>query len=272
MKEGPKWRNHRLEERDGKLKDKYVFLSASVPYRDLETLPNNSNCAIYEKPPSAYLDVEEAVVSLARAVFAEDGGLVFGGHPSISPLVASLAADYYPAELLTAKNAKLPVLIYQSKCFEGHIPDTTYYLRDMNFSKVIWTEPEDGERVESAPAGHRPCQQSIFHMRDRMIRENELIAMVAIGGMEGVEDEAQRFQAIWKSSQVYVLKSTWGAAARLAAKPRPGIVVAEERWSYLMPPQTETGRRGPMVPYALIMQKLVQEIASRGWEKAGQAE
>jgi hypothetical protein len=244
---------HRIGDRPGKLASRYVFLSASVPSRDLE---------VYRKPAFAHLDIEEAVVSLARAVFAEEGRLVFGGHPSISPLVASVAADYYPANFGTAVDTKPPVSIYQSLCYEGYIPDTTQLLRDMGFAEIVWTEPASGERF-NPEVRERQCVQSIFHMRDRMIQETEPAAMVAIGGMDGVEDEANRFQSFSKfHGMVYVFKSTWGAAARLAESKTPGVIVAEERWNRVAPPpDLEFRRSRPLVPYAFLMQKLVEEIA-----------
>src|SRR5437764_7639893 len=101
----------------------------------------------------AHLDIEEAVVSLARAVFSEEGRLVFGGHPSISPLVASVAADYYPATFGAGKNAEPPVSIYQSLCYEGYIPDTTRLLREMGYAEVIWTRAEEAEQFDPLITG-----------------------------------------------------------------------------------------------------------------------
>src|SRR5262249_59078396 len=53
-----------------------IFLSASVPIRE--------GWAEDAQPA----EIEEAIVSIARAVFARNGRLLFGGHPSVSPLVA----------------------------------------------------------------------------------------------------------------------------------------------------------------------------------------
>jgi hypothetical protein len=254
MTETSLWRNHRLENRPGKLAGRYVFLSASVPCRDLD---------IYKKPESAHLDIEEAVISLSRAVFAEEGRLVFGGHPSISPLVASVAANYYPVQFRTEQPAQPPVSIYQSLCYEGHIPDTTNLLREMGFAEIIWTRAENGEHFTPGSTGTQ-CTQSMFSMRDRMLQEKKPVAMVAIGGMDGVEDEAARFQSGKNTRPLYVFRSTWGAAARLADSRKPGIIVAEERWQKLMPPAAQDTTRGrPMVPYPLMMQQLVSDIGSQ---------
>ena len=49
-----------------------IFLSASLPYRPPWAM---------EAQPT---EIEQAIVSTARAVFARQGRLLFGGHPSIS--------------------------------------------------------------------------------------------------------------------------------------------------------------------------------------------
>ena len=98
-------------------------------------------------------------------------------------------------------------------------------------------------------------------MRDRMLHEKNPAAMVAIGGMDGVEDEAARFQSGNNAGPLYVFRSTWGAAARLAEHRKPGLIVAEEHWRNLLPPAaSDTGRGRPMMPYALLMQQLVAEV------------
>ena len=52
-------------------------------------------------------------------------------------------------------------------------------------------------------------------MRVRMITETAPVAMVCIGGMEGVEEEVSLFNE-YASGPVYVIASTGGAALRIA--------------------------------------------------------
>ena len=66
----------------GLLRGRSVFLSASIPVR-----PG------FRRVSGAAVEIEEAVVSFARAVLKEEGTVVFGAHPSISPLVASVASE-----------------------------------------------------------------------------------------------------------------------------------------------------------------------------------
>jgi hypothetical protein len=89
-----------------------VFLSASVPAAE--------RSEAYRRVPDAPLRIDEAVVSLARAVFSHNGRLVFGGHPAISPLVAMVAAEYHDRP-----SAPPRIIIYQYRAFEGFLPDAT---------------------------------------------------------------------------------------------------------------------------------------------------
>src|SRR4051812_12552361 len=83
-----------------------VFLSASKPTRKLDFLPPSD-------VPARETDreIEHAALSLARAVFAEGGGLVFGAHPSVSPLIASAASEYFPPDWGESAGGVPPVRI-----------------------------------------------------------------------------------------------------------------------------------------------------------------
>src|ERR1051326_4399648 len=101
-----------------------VFVSASVPSRPGWT---------EEARPS---EIEEAIVSLARAVFARGGRLLFGGHPSVSFLISSVAGEYFepdPSRLIR------PVITFQSELFRPFLPDETWLLYRMGWSSIEWT-------------------------------------------------------------------------------------------------------------------------------------
>lgn len=185
-----------------------TFLSASVPYRKPWT------------DGSQPIEIEEAIISVARAVFARKGRLLFGGHPSVSPLVSAVAGEYYPAD---PARMQRPVVTFQSRFFEGSLPNETTELFTMGWSDIEWTER--GETREL----------SLALMRDLMLPQpgvplvaferNDLafpLAMIAIGGMEGIRDEAAVFlsrQQTWGGPRrrVFSFKSVGGAAARLIA-------------------------------------------------------
>ena len=208
-------------ERPGLLRSHTVFLSASVPTR----LP-------FERKPDAPFQVEQAVASLVRAVFAEDGRLVFGGHPSISPLVASIAAEYFPvrpAGLTPSPNVpssaaeSAPVIIFQSRAYEGFLPGETWEMQRFGFARIVWIDEVDGERFNPELRGQRQCQQSLQKMRSALIEATVPTTLVAIGGMEGVLDEAQMFgqQTRGGSLVVFTVRGTGGAAELIANKTIP---------------------------------------------------
>lgn len=245
-----------------------IFLSASVPSRSGWT---------DDAQPT---EIEEAIVSLARAVFARGGRLLFGGHPSVSPLISAIASEYYPAN---PKRILRPVITFQSEFYRGDLPDETWDLHRLGWSSIIWTEAGPDKPT------------SLRRMRDAMllgtgvppelIKKNRLLPpkfMIAIGGMDGVRDESILF---WRHHKkpVYAIKSGGGAAARLlncpndwverlwlnmpidqtdfetllAARKNGALFSVEERWwaanEDILPNDI------PFQPYAAIMQWLMDE-------------
>ena len=205
-------------ERNGRLRDVVVFLSASVPNREG-----------FKKVPDAPFLIEQAVVSLARGVFSEGGQIVFGAHPSISPLVASVASEY---RLAGSPDEIKPVVIYQSEAFTEVLPKDTSDMFRFGFAELIWTEARGGEKYILKEPASRSCPQSLRHMRERMIRETKPRIMVVVGGMEGVFEEVDLFSDFWMHNTellrdkpkppplLYVATSTGGAAARVPEETR----------------------------------------------------
>jgi SLOG cluster3 family len=183
----------------------FIFLSASVPYR-----PDWTEGA---KP----VEIEEAVVSLARAVFARGGRLLFGGHPSISPLVSAVAGEYYPIE--PARQIR-PVVTFQSEWFRGKLPDETWEMHRMGFSAIEWTPKEDGQRTSLTIMREWMLGKMPTDIRQRN-RVTPPQAMVAVGGMEGILEEAAIFfrrRRGWDLVNLppfYAFESCGGAAQRL---------------------------------------------------------
>src|SRR5436305_10229660 len=108
-----------------------------------------------------------------------------------------------------------------------------------------------------------------------MFRKERPIAMVAIGGMEGVIDEAKLFWTGAKERNistvppVWTLETTGGAAEKLEknfAGPHYHLHFAEREWRAANPKATSESsyhddpRAGSFVPYPLIMQWLVQQL------------
>jgi len=252
-----------------RLKGKVVFLSASKPSRRFDVFPLVRDTA---------LEIEEAAVSLARAVFSEEGRLVFGAHPSISPLIASVAAEYFPADWgrVQGSEAPRPVEIYQSKAFRNVIPESTKALASLGYAKLTETDAI-GEQYSDEIRGQEQCLNALEHMRRRMLKETQPCAMVAIGGMEGVLREAHLFLEIAAGS-VYALRTTGGASRFLAKylndnllkEPHPisagtsrgRVKIVEDEFG-LEEGTDAAGKPGELLlaPYSLLMQKMVGRIA-----------
>ncbi len=201
-----------------------IFLSASVPTPERRDE--------YERIPEAPIQVEEAVVCIARAIFMEGGTLVFGGHPSISPLVARVIEHYYlpaPAEEVEPRSdhrergvewRNPSLVIYQSQVWKRHWADATQRLARNPLVSLKWTRASRGEKVDPDVWNRPQAPLSMERMRKSMIAETSPIAMVVIGGMKGVLDEAQVFAELRPGRPIFTLATTGGAAALLARQER----------------------------------------------------
>jgi hypothetical protein len=233
-----------------------IFLSASVPYREGWT---------EDARPA---DIEEAIVCVARAVFARSGRLLFGGHPSVSPLVAAIAGEYYAAD---PDRTIRPVITFQSEHFRGRLPDETWDLYRMGWSSIEWTPAVPGAE------GQSDQEQSLKLMREwmllgpgtpaRILERNALKppkAMIAAGGMEGIIDEADMFlrhRENWDAERlppVYAIASGGGAAKRLLERSPDAVRGLERVWWRENP---DTLPRDIMFqPYAAMAQWMMDRL------------
>lgn len=246
-------------------------MSASVPALDRKE--------DFRRIPDAALEIEQAVVSLTRAVLSEGGVLVFGGHPAISPLVATVAGEYRQARSARAPGRQPPaqVQIYQSKIFLGHANEETLLMFRLGLAEVHWIDKEPGEDFDDPrPAKAPRFPLSLRRMRTAMIGRTDLDSMVAIGGMEGVQEEVRMFKERHPDLPCYVLKHTGGACLILGEQGGGQYDIVDDRviaerdeWRRQGPgaPEDGFGRRdeaeaeAEVVPYPLIMQTIVEELA-----------
>lgn len=165
-----------------------IFLSASIP------LP--------ERDPK-YIDtadviaIRDSVLALATVILPQYR-LIWGGHPSITPLIAQVLNHL-------GKEANNYVTLYQSLYFERFFP-----LDNESVAHIIKT-PDLGNRKES-----------LLEMRTQMIRNNQFVAAFFIGGMEGVEVEYEMFASYHKDAKIFPIAST-GAAAKLIFDASPDL-------------------------------------------------
>jgi hypothetical protein len=259
-----------------------VFLSAGVPSR-----PGWVDDA---KPT----EVEEAVISVARAVFARQGRLLFGGHPSISPLVSSVAGEYYAAD---PQRYIRRVISFQSEHFrslDGTTPAETWTMERMGWSTVEWTPAVKLDGLNDVAASLRLMREWMLVGPSTpvdVIRRDELQppkAMIAVGGMEGVRDEAALFlqqRLKWNVSplpSIYAFASCGGAAARLLeparkwperlwqgkpldsealailSQPSASVIGIEEEWRRTTSPTLPKDL--PFQPYAAMAQWLMDSL------------
>lgn len=159
---------------------KNIFLSASVP------LP--------ERDPKYFetadiVAIRDAIIALTTVVLPKHR-LIWGGHPSITPLI------YYVMEKL-GLNIQEHVKLYQSLWFEHLFPED-----NNKFENIVFTD-----KFQDIPS-------SIRLMRERMLSENEYSAAVFIGGMDGIEVEYNMFREKHPDALLLPIAST-GAATRI---------------------------------------------------------
>ena len=156
-----------------------LFLSASVP--------------ISGRADGKYLvtadviAIRDAVIALASVVMPHYR-LIWGGHPSITPLIANVLRH-------SNRDVNECVTLYQSRFFVKEFPK----------------ENKDVERVVITEA-LEDMGKSLELMRRKMIVENDFVAAVFIGGMNGVEEEYKMFVENHPNAKVIPVAST-GAAA-----------------------------------------------------------
>jgi len=115
--------------------------------------------------------------------------LIWGGHPSITPLIALVLERY---------NLKMSdrVTLYQSNHYREYFPP----------------ENQDiGIRVFTEDMGDDENSQRV--MREKMLGDNDYVAAVFIGGMDGIFKEYEMFRELHPKALVLPIAST-GAAAK----------------------------------------------------------
>jgi hypothetical protein len=163
-----------------------VFLSASFPSgeRGERFRPYDTGA------------IAEAVTALAQAVLYARGRLVFGAHPTISPLVLLVAVELGRLEV---------VEIHQSRHFEGQVPKETLDLVERGYGVLSWTEGDRGGDLKT----------DLRRMRERMLGSERLSAGVFVGGMEGVLEEYELLAEVQPEAPRLRLRAPGGAARRL---------------------------------------------------------
>ena len=156
-----------------------VFLSAGVP------VPERGDFYQSADPFLIQLAVRELVILLIRS----GKRLVWGGQPSITPMVWAVCED------LDASYAK-SVLLFQSRFFEEDYPE-----ENRKFANVTYVEAEATR------------EQSLTSMRRQMIGRPDIEGAVFIGGMDGLFEELEIFKNLHPGRPIVPVMATGGAAA-----------------------------------------------------------
>ncbi len=159
---------------------KNIFLSASIPLKERDEKYFDT---------ADIISIRDAVIALTTVVLPKHR-LIWGGHPSITPII------YHLMKRLDL-NIQEHITLYQSLFFEKHFPED-----NNKFQNVIFTE----NKFEK--------DASLLLMRKRMFTENSFVAGIFIGGMEGIEDEFKLFRELQPQAFVLPLAST-GAASQI---------------------------------------------------------
>lgn len=159
-----------------------IFLSASVPIVGRAHYHETAN------PFLIQCAVRELVIAAIRT-----HRIVWGGHPSITPMIWSICED------LNVDYAHA-VVLYQSRFFEDRFPE-----ENQRFRNVIFTDAVPHNR-----------EASLLRMRQEMLSRNDLVAAVFIGGMDGVEAEFDLFQRYHPGGLILPVPAPGGAALDLA--------------------------------------------------------
>ena len=162
---------------------KEIFLSASVPTAGRGNFDETAD------PVLIQFAVRELVtVCLGRR------RIVWGGHPSITPMVQAICADF-------GQEFDAPVLLYQSAYFEGQFPKENRF-----FETVI------------VPAVQGDLKASLSLLRRAML-SRPIVNAIFIGGMDGIYEEYELYHDLHRADAVALpLGAPGGASKDLAIR------------------------------------------------------
>lgn len=174
-----------------------IFLSASIPLVDRD--PKYIQTADISA-------IRDAISALAKVVIP-NAILVWGGHPSITPLIREILNKL-------GKDVSQHVILYQSNFFRKNFP-----VDNNEIEHIIITEDTGNE------------EESLTLMRNKMIGDNDFVAGIFIGGMEGVENEFALFKKNHSNALLLPVAST-GAAALSIYEHSPQLYAEDLKSDY----------------------------------------
>jgi len=158
-----------------------IFLSASIPLPGRGQYFETSNPYLIQASVRAFL-----ITVLGRRL------VVWGGHPSITPMVWAVCEDL-------GLSYTESVVLYQSRYFQKFFPPENERFRNIEFVESVGND----------------LSASLDRMRMKMISRKDLTAGVFIGGMEGVRAEYDLFREYHPDATVISVRATGGAVLDL---------------------------------------------------------
>lgn len=238
--------------RDERLKGRTIMLAAGMPEGEPEVRVSG-------------WDIDQAVVALARAVFAEGGRLLAESDASLTLLLAMIAGEYQTQRFAEGG--------------DHADADLTPSVRVHRTGPRSEREREDEallDRYRLVDFAGRVDDYPLPEKKSARYPRDEPIALVCIGGGESVIEQAHRFAS--KASYprpIFALETSGGAAARLVVDLNLKVEaidtsIAEEVWSRARARLENTEfkfdqRRyefeAQIVPYPFIMQTIIDRLA-----------
>jgi hypothetical protein len=199
--------------------------------------------------------LQEALVSLCRAVFSRGGTLALADSTPLLSLILIIATEYWDRDFDTMQPEETPrapsVLLFNSG----------------EEDEIGWWSQTGMLVAESSDA---PLQRAVT----RLIEQTRPRAMICLGGVGRVLEQARLFREYSPRHPIYTVAATGGDARRL---PQATGAVAEDeqlmatlrsiRRETRFPEQREPSPPGEgpeeaaFIPYPLLMQRLVDRIA-----------
>jgi hypothetical protein len=192
--------------------------------------------------------LEEAVMSLVRAVLVRGGRLAFPDDPIVTPLAIEIGMEYWqslPGEELGAGK-------------EEHDPKGTPLL-------IIDSESEHKSRERFDFALKIGCAKVVS---EEVVGSVPISRVVCIGGARSVREMLNRFSKGWREPvPVYAIPSTGGTAkdlvetneARDAEGQIADAIVARRRGLYFRPPEREESDREGREPKSFFEHPMSEE-------------
>jgi hypothetical protein len=190
------------------LKGQTIFLSASVP--DDRTGDGSS------------AEASRAILEFAAAILGADGKILFGGHPTVCPLLLQVLQNDGDQVFRLAPDTAdhPPIKLYQSEIFlKNIVANATWILFEKSLAELVITPKAEGEDVFPANFSRDNGEGalSLRLMRTRMIKDSDPAAAIFIGGKDGILEEAALFQNYHPGRPVYCVEGPGGAARQIAA-------------------------------------------------------